>query len=91
MKSIKRGVKLYLLNKPKTILKLKISSQNNNNYATVPTSPNPYISRKLNNMKEARLLKKERNDWMKLYYKILQGLEAIIDIITNKILTGCDT
>ena len=32
--------------------KAQMSSQslNNNNYATAPTFPNPYISRKLNNM-----------------------------------------
>ena len=25
-------------------------------------------------------MKKERNDWMKMYYKTLKGLEAIIDV-----------
>jgi len=37
-----------------------MSSQisNNNNYATTPTSPNPYISRKLNNMDQAQHLQK---------------------------------
>ena len=47
---------------------------------TAPTSPNLYILRQLNNMEEAKLLKKEWNDWTKLYHKMLQGLEAIIDI-----------
>jgi len=47
---------------------------------TVPTSPNPYISRKLNNIKEARMMKEERNNWMKIYYKMLKGLEAMIDV-----------
>jgi len=51
-----------------------------NTYATAPTSPNLYISRKLNNVEEARLLKKEQGDWTKLYHKTLQGLEAMIDV-----------
>jgi len=59
-----------------------MSSQNINNYVTVPTSPNPYISRKLNNSDEAKLLQKECNNWTQLYlyYKTLQGIEAIIDV-----------
>jgi len=57
-----------------------MSSQINNNYTTVPTSLNPYITRKLNNMEEARLIKEERNDWVKMYYKTLKGLEAMIDV-----------
>ena len=57
-----------------------MSSQNNNNYATAPTSPNPYISRKLNNMDEAQVMKKEQEDWTKTYHKMLKGLEAMIDI-----------
>jgi len=41
-----------------------MSSQvtNNNNYMTAPTSPNPYITRKLNNMDEAKIFKKECKD-----------------------------
>ena len=31
-------------------------------------------------MEKARIMKKERNDWMKMYYKTLKGLEAIIDV-----------
>jgi len=50
------------------------------NYLTAPTSLNPYVSRKLNNMEEARMMKEERNDWTKMYYKMLKGLEAIIDV-----------
>ena len=54
---------------------------NNNTYYTMaPTFPNPYISRKLNNMEEARMMKEERNDWTKMYHKILKGLEAMIDV-----------
>jgi len=57
-----------------------MSSQNNNNYATAPTSPNPYISRKLNNIDEAQVMKKEWEDWTKTYHKTLKELEAMIDI-----------
>jgi len=45
-----------------------------------PASPNPYISRKLNNMDQAQVMKREREDWMRLYHKTLKGLEMMIDI-----------
>ena len=59
-----------------------MSQINNNNYyyITAPTSPNPYITRKLNNIDEARMMKNERKDWMKTYHKMLKGLEVMIDI-----------
>jgi len=57
-----------------------MSYQATNNYLTIPTSPNPYITRKLNNMNEARIMKDERNDWTKTYHKMLKGLEAMIDV-----------
>jgi len=59
-----------------------MSSQisNNNNYATVPISPNSYISRKLNNMDQAQIIKKERKDWMRLYHKTLKEIEMMIDV-----------
>jgi len=44
------------------------------------TSLNPYVSRKLNNIEEARMMKEERNDWMKMYHKTLKGLKAMIDV-----------
>jgi len=53
---------------------------NNNTFTTAPTSPNPYITRKLNNIEEARMMKKERNDWTKIYHKMLKGIEAMIDV-----------
>ena len=39
-----------------------MSSQimNNNTYTMAPTSPNLYISRKLNNMDQAQIMKRER-------------------------------
>jgi len=64
-------------------LATKMSSQlsnNNNNYIMVPASPNPYISRKLNNMDQAQVMKKKREDWTRLYHKTLKGIEAMIDV-----------
>jgi len=52
----------------------------NNNYTMVPTSPNPYISQKLNNMDQAQIIKREREDWSRLYHKILKGLETMINL-----------
>jgi len=57
-----------------------MSQINNYYYTTAPTSPNPYITRKLNNINEAKLMKKERNYWVKMYYKTLKELEAKIDV-----------
>ena len=53
---------------------------NNNMFTTAPTSPNPYVSRKLNNMDQAQVIKREREDWERMYHKTLKGLEAMIDI-----------
>jgi len=55
-------------------------NNNNNNYAIAPTSPNPYISKKINNMDQALVMKREREDWMRLYHKMLKGLETMIDV-----------
>ena len=46
----------------------------------VPASPNPYISRKINNMDQTQIMKKEREDWIRLYHKTLKGLETMIDV-----------
>ena len=35
-----------------------------------PASPNPYISRKLNNIDQAQVMKRERKDWTRLYQDI---------------------
>ena len=45
-----------------------------------PTSPNPYIPRKLNNMDQAQVMKREREDWTRGYHKTLKGIEAMIDV-----------
>ena len=59
-----------------------MSSQitNNNTYTTVPVFPNLYITRKLNNMNQVQVMKREREDWSRLYHKTLKGLETMIDI-----------
>jgi len=53
---------------------------NNNNYITAPASPNPYISRKLNNMDQTQVMKRKREDWERLYHKTLKEIEAMIDV-----------
>ena len=53
---------------------------NNNTFTIAPTSPNPYVSRKLNNMDQAQVMKREREDWERLYHKTLKGIEAMIDV-----------
>ena len=59
---------------------MSYSNNNNNTFATAPTSPNPYISRKINNMDQAQVMKREREDWSRLYHKTLKGIEAMIDV-----------
>ena len=56
------------------------NNNNNNTFVMAPTSPNPYISRKLNNMDQAQVMKKEQDDWSRLYHKTLKGIEAMIDV-----------
>jgi len=52
----------------------------NNNFTTAPTSSNPYISRKLNNMDQAQVMKRGREDWTRLYHKTLKGVETMLDV-----------
>ena len=59
---------------------MSFQSANNNTFAMAPTFPNPYISRKLNNMDQAQVMKREREDWMRLYHKMLKGIETMIDV-----------
>jgi len=82
-KPIKRGGKIPFQQFKENIhLNFKqMSSQiTNNNYATTPTSPNPYISKRVNNMDEAQAIKKERDNWTKLYHKTLKGIKTMIDM-----------
>ena len=81
-KPIKRGGKI-LFQQFKSLLEFstQMSSQiTENNYTTASTSPNPYISRKLNNMKKVQVMKKEWDDWTKLYHKMLRGIEMMINV-----------
>ena len=78
MKSIKEGGKICF-QQPRTQLSNKISYQATN-YITAPTSPNPYVTQKLNNMDEAKTLKEERKDWTRMYHKMLKGIEVMIDV-----------
>jgi len=86
LKPIKKGGKIPLWTVQTIHLNFKtqMSSQNfnnyNNNYITAPTSPNPYISRKLNNMDQAQVMRREREDWTRTYYKILKGIKVMIDM-----------
>jgi len=57
-----------------------MSSQFTNNYTTAPTFPNPYVSRKLTTMEEVQVMKKEQNNWTRLYHKMLKGIEIMIDM-----------
>ncbi len=57
-----------------------MSLQFTNNCTTAPTSPNPYVSRKLNNIEEVQAMKKEQNNWTRLYHKMLKGIEIMIDM-----------
>ena len=52
---------------------MSIQNTNNNNYTMAHTSPNPYISRKLNNMDQAQVMKRERG----LGENIPQDIEGI--------------
>jgi len=88
LKPIKRGGKILSQQLKKSFEFLKAIYQtimsfptvNNNTFNTAPTSPNPYVSRKLNNMNQAQIMKREREDWERLYHKTLKGIEAMIDV-----------
>jgi len=59
---------------------MSFSTTNNNTFVTASTSFNPYISRKLNNMDQAQVIKRERENWTRLYHKTLKGIEAMINV-----------
>ena len=59
---------------------MSFPTTNNNTFVMAPTSPNPYISRKLNNMDQAHVMKRKIEDWTRLYHKTLKGIEAMIDV-----------
>ena len=87
-KPIKRGGKIPFqqlkksleFQKHHTNHTMSFPTANNNTFVMAPTSPNPYISRKLNNMDQAQVMKREREDWTRLYHKMLKGIEVMIDV-----------
>ena len=86
-KPIKKGGKILFQQTKKSLEFLKQHTTptmsfptNNNTFVNVPTSPNPYISRRLNNMDQAHIMKREREDWTRLYHKTLKRIKAIIDV-----------
>jgi len=60
LKSIKEKIKHVFNNNSE--LNFQNQLPNEISYQTAPTSPNPYITWKLNNIDEAKVLKKERRD-----------------------------
>jgi len=87
-KPIKRGGKIPFrqlkksleFRKQHTNQTMSFPTANNNTFVTAPTSPNLYISRKLNNMDQAHIMKREREDWTRLYHKMLKGIKAMINV-----------
>jgi len=79
LKSIKEGGKTCFQQQLRTQLS-KPTSKQKMSYQTAPMSPNPYITQKLNNMDEAKALKKERRDWMRMHHKMLKEIKAMIDV-----------
>jgi len=59
---------------------MSFQTTNSNTFNTASTSPNPYVSRKLNNMDQAQIMKREREDWSRIYHKTLKGIETMIDV-----------
>jgi len=88
LKPIKRGGKIPFqqlkksleFQKHHTNQTMSFPTVNNNTFVMAPISPNPYISRKLNNMDQAQVMKREREDWTRLYHKTLKGIKAMIDV-----------
>jgi len=52
---------------------MSTQNTNNNTYTMASASPNPYISRKLNNMDQAQVMKRERG----LGKNVPQDIEGI--------------
>ena len=59
---------------------MSFPTNNNNTFVMTSTSPNPYISQKLNNIDQAQVMKREREDWTRGYHKTLKGIEAMINV-----------
>jgi len=50
------------------------------NFATAPSFLNPYVLQIVNNHDLIVTLNREKKDWTKKYYKIIQGLETMVNI-----------
>jgi len=50
------------------------------NFATALPFPNPYVLQIVNNLDLIITLNRKKKDWTKKYYKIIQGLETMVDI-----------
>ena len=59
---------------------MSFQTANNNTFAMAPTFSNSYISRRLNNIDQAQIMKREREDWERGYHKMLKGIEVMIDV-----------
>ena len=68
-----------MFQQPRIQLSNKISYQTTN-YMTTPTSPNLYVTQKLNNMDKAKAFKEERKDWTRMYHKMLKRIKVMIDV-----------
>jgi len=49
-------------------------------FTTAPNSPNPYITCTLNNIDLVKIMNQEKNNQMKKYHKIIQGIKRIVDV-----------
>ena len=49
-------------------------------FTTVPTLPNYYITCTVNNLALINSLTNEKKDYTKKYYRIIQGIETIANI-----------
>ena len=63
-----------------TKTRMSFQTTNNNTFATAPTFPNLYVLRRLNNIDQAQIIKREREDWERMYHKTLRGIEVMIDM-----------
>ena len=50
------------------------------NFATALSFPNPYVLQIVNNLDLIITLNRKKKDWTKKYYKIIQGLETMVNI-----------
>ena len=49
-------------------------------FTTTPNSFNPYSTHTLNNMDLVKMMTNKWKDWMKKYYKIIQGIEYMVKV-----------